>query len=213
MNIAPTRKSEMPSGSVYIKHKKFPYFFVANEGLAGFEDLPGRKVFTLVYLTACLFKGASRMVTLEQNIEEAPTDELFQLVELILMPEELIPYQDSYTLKDLDEIANKLNVTSLATLVRLKHLEYIEHDEFIALKSELYRRYSVFSAQQKKKREKNKDSFRHNITQNILAYQGKAFLRILRDQYRAKKITRRELNRQLAYGKGQVEVKKVFDKL
>ena len=212
-NMPQTLKRADGLTGVYVKHKKFPYFFVANEGLADFEELPGRKVFTLVYLAACLFKGSSRMVGFDQGTEDTPGNELFQLTELILMPEYLMPQQSTYTTGDLDRIANELKVTALAVLVRLRHLEYIEHPEFISLKNELYRRYQVFSSAQKKKRDDRKDGFRHNITRNILAYQGKAFLRVLRDQYRAKRITRHELNHQLSYGKGGVEIERIFDEL
>lgn len=197
---------------VYVRHSKFPYFFISKEGLANPENIPARKVFTLMYLTVCLFKGKSKMVSLQQTIEEG-SDEIYEIVELILMPKNLIPHKSTYTIEILDDIAASLNVTPLALLVRLRHLEYIDLDVFRSLRSELFRRYSVFKDQQKREREEQDKKFRPNKVNNIRIYQGKAFLRILRDQFIAGKIKRREVNRQLAYGKGSVDIDKVFEKL
>jgi len=194
---------------VYVKHNKFPYIFIGKEGMAEPESLPARKSFTLIYLIACLFKGQSKMVSLDQSLGQS--DNLFELTELILMPKTLIPYLNSYSLDDLDAIADNLNVSPSAILTRLHHLDYVGTEQQNQLRNLLARRYSAFLAQQKKKKEKQLKEFRHNVTNNIRIYQGKAFLRIIRDQYIAGKIQRRELNRQLSYGgKGSVEVEKVF---
>ena len=198
---------------VYVRHSKFPYFFIFKEGMASPNNLPARKAFTLIYLTVCLFKGQSKMVSLDQSLSQGghANDELFTITELILMPSNLIPRQDSYTIDDLDSIADKLNVSPRATLTRLSHLGYIEKPESDRLKTLLAQRYQAFSAQQRKKIEKDLKGFRHNITNNIRIYQGKAYLRILRDQYSASKIKRGELNRQLSYGsKGSIDIDKVF---
>lgn len=197
---------------VYIRHKKFPYFFVSNEGLASSDNLPARKVFTLMYLATCLFKGQSKMVSMQQSINEDPGD-IYKIVELILTPAHLIPHLNDYSVDDLDDLSASLNVTPLALLVRLLHLEYIDHNRFIELKNELFKRYGAYKARLKREREEREKQFRPNIVNNIRIYQGKAFLRILRDQFIAGKIKRREINRQLSYGKGAVDIEKVFEKL
>lgn len=194
---------------VYIRHSKFPYIFIFKEGMASPNNLPARKAFTLVYLLACLFKGHSKMVSLEQGVDQ--NDNLFTLAELILMPTALIPQLGHYTINELDSISDSLNVSPRAVLTRLIHLSYIEIPEANTLKSILAQRYAVFSAQQKKKNEQQLKEFKHNIANNIRIYQGKAYLRILRDQYIAKKIKRREINKQLSYGgKGAIDLDKVF---
>ena len=194
---------------VYIKHNKFPYIFISKEGRADPDSVPSRRAFTLMYLTVCLFKGQSKMVSLDQPLSQA--DDLFALTELILMPQELIPHLDTYTLDSLDSIADTLNVSASATLTRLSHLGYIESDQVYTLRAALNKRYAMFFAQQKRKNEQRIKSFQHNPVNNIRTYQGKAYLRILNDQFIAGKIKRRELNRQLTYGgKGAVDTDKVF---
>lgn len=194
---------------VYIKHNKFPYIFISKEGRADPDSVPSRKSFTLIYLIVCLFKGQSKMVSLDQPLYQA--DELFALTELILMPQELIPRLTVYTLDDLDSIADSLNVSASAVLTRLSHLNYIESNQVHALRVSLNKRYSIFYAQQKRKNEQRIKNFQHNPINNIRTYQGKAYLRILKDQFMAGKIKRRELNRQLTYkGKGTVDTDKVF---
>ena len=194
---------------VYIKHNKFPYIFIGKEGMADPESVPARKAFTLVYLIVCLFKGQSKMVSLDQSLGQ--NDSLFTLTEMILMPESLIPRLESYTLDDLDSIAASLNVSPSAVLTRLSHLGYIGSSLRDKLRNSLSQRYSMFFAQQKQKNQKQLKEFRHNTVNNIRIYQGKAYLRIIRDQYIAGKIQRREVNRQLSYGgKGSVDLDKVF---
>lgn len=197
---------------VYIRHSKFPYVFIGKEGMADPESVPTRRAFTLMYLMVCLFKGQSKMVSLEQPLGQ--NDNLFELTELILMPAKLMPQLSSYTLDDLDSISNSLNVSASAALTRLDHLGYVKPAQRDSLRGALLQRYSVFLAQQKRKNEKQLKEFRHNPVNNIRIYQGKAYLRIIKDQYIAGKIRRREINRQLSYGgKGAVNIEKVFEGL
>lgn len=196
---------------VYIKHNKFPYIFIAREGLVEPSSLPARKAFTLTYLLVCLFKGQSKLVSLEQGLRQ--DDTLFTLTEMILMPAPLVPRLNNYTLDDLDRISGSLNVTSKAVLMRLDHLGYIGSEKKNILLNELNKRYNLFYAQQKKQREAQSKDFRHNPVNNIRTYQGSAFLRVLQSQFIAGNIKRREINRQLAYGKGTVDIEKVFEKL
>lgn len=194
---------------VYIQHNKFPYIFISKEGMADPDKTPARKVFTLVYLLACLFKGHSKMVSLNQAIGQE--DSIFELTELILMPADLIPLQSAYSIDDLDAIADTLNVSSSAILTRLDHLGYIKPERRDVLRDALSQRYSMFAAQQRRKDEKQLKEFRHNTVNNIRIYQGKAYLRILHDQYIAGNIKRKEINRQLSYrGKGSVDFDGVF---
>lgn len=194
---------------VYVQHSKFPYIFISKEGMADPDRTPARKVFTLVYLLTCLFKGQSKMVSLNQAIGEE--DSIFQIAELILMPTSLIPRLANYTLENLDSIADALNVSSSAVLTRLDHLGYIRPEKRDVLRAALIQRYAMFAAQQKRKDEKQLREFRHNTVNNIRIYQGKAFLRILHAQYIAGNIKRKEVNRQLSYkGKGSVDLDGVF---
>ena len=193
---------------VYIKHNKFPYIFIAKEGLAEPSSLPARKAFTLTYLLVCLFKGQSKLVSLEQSLSQ--DDTLFTLTEMILMPTTLIPNLENYTVADLDSISDNLNVSSKAVLMRLDHLGYVKLEQKRALSNALNQRYAMYYAQQKQKNESKSKEFRHNTVNNIRTYQGKAFLKILKSQFIAGNIKRREINRQLAYGKGTVDVEKVF---
>lgn len=199
---------------VYIRDKKFPFLFICNEGMAESEDMPGRKIFTIMYLTACLFKGGSKMMSYKDKVKEAPQDELFIITEKILMPQHLIPYQSTYTVEDLRSMSQSLNVTEMAILVRLWHLKYINDNAiFKSLYDELSKRYYINLDIQRKKYEEKQKKFMHNVPQNIIFYQGKAYLRILKSLYGNGQIQRREINRQLSYGRRNIDIEKVFDRL
>lgn len=198
---------------VYIKDSRFPYFFIANEGQANFGDGAGRKIFTIFYLLVCMFKGRSRLVALSDTVVESQDAQIYALVEHILMPEDFIGKQDDYTIDDIDRIAETLKVTSRALLVRLRHLGLIDDSGYRAVLSLLKARYSRYLKQQKILRESGKKRFMPNIPNNIVAYHGKAYLKVLKNLYSNGKVSQRQLNLHLSYGKQTVDTVRVFSKV
>lgn len=196
---------------VYIKDSRFPYLFIANESAANFGDGAGRKIFTIMYLIVCLFKGRSKVVSLNDEIKESSDDNIYAIVEEMLLSEEVLPKQNSYTLNDLDELSEKLKVSARAILMRLKHLDYIEdEDTFWQLMNALRSRYQKYQAQQKKLRNDGTIKYIPNISSNIIAYHGKAYVKILKNLYSNGKVSQRQINLHLAYGRQEVNTSDIF---
>lgn len=198
---------------VYVKDSRFPYFFIANEGQANFGDGAGRKIFTIMYLTACMFKGRSKLVSLEEKLSESKDREIYEIVEEILLPKNDIPYANHYTLDELDDLSSHLKVTARAILVRLKHLKYIDDDNYWRLMTLLKNRYSRLQEEQKRLRKDKGNRYVPNIPTNILAYHGKAYIKILKALYSNGQVTQRQINLHLSYGRQEIKTSELFKKV
>lgn len=199
---------------VYIKDKRFPYLFIANEGQQDFESGAGRKIFTIMYLVVCMFKGKSKMVSLKEIAKESADDEIYQLVEEMLLPLKDLPEKSSYTLEDIDELSTHLKVTGRAILVRLKHTGLLtDDDNYWGLMNALRERFERARAAQRAAIREGRSKYVPNPSQNIIAYHGKAFVRILKSLHQNGKVTQRQINLHLAYGRTEVNTAEVFKKV
>lgn len=196
---------------VYIKDKRFPYFFIANEGQIDFESGAGRKIFTIMYLIVCMFKGRSRVVSLQDLAKEDEDNELYEIVEEMLLPATDIPRFDHYTIDDLDELSSTYKLTGRAVLMRLKHIDYIKDDNYWQLMNILKSRFNQYQTEQRRLRKDGRARlYIPNVSANIIAYHGKAFIRILKGLYSNGKVTQRQINLHLAYGRREVNSNEVF---
>ena len=199
---------------VYIKDKRYPYLFIANEGQRDFESGAGRKIFTIMYLVACMFKGKSKMVSLSEIAKESVDDEIYQIVEEMLLPITDLPKKSLYTLDDIDEVSEYLKLTGRAILVRLKHTGLLlDEDNYWSLMNALKVRFERIQAAQKAQAREGSSRYVPNVPQNIVAYHGKAFVRILKSLYKDGKVTQRQINLHLAYGRSEVKATEVFKKV
>ena len=199
---------------VYIKDKKFPYLFIANEGQLDFESGAGRKIFTIMYLLVCMFKGRSKVVSLEGETKEDANTDIYEIVEEMLLPETDLPKMNHYTLDELDDLSAHLKVTARAILLRLKHLDYVDKDNYWQLLEALRGRFAAHKARQKELRQEGKArTYAPNISANIIAYHGKAFVKILKNLHGNGRLTQRQINLHLAYGRQEVNSSEVFRKI
>lgn len=199
---------------VYIKDKRFPYLFIANEGQRDYESGAGRKIFTIMYLVVCMFKGKSKMVSLNEVAKESVDDNIYQIVEEILLPLNDLPNKNIYTLEDIDELSDSLKLTGRAILVRLKHTGLLKDDEsYWSLMNALKTRFERTQAAQREAIKEGRSRYVPNVPQNIVAYHGKAFVRILKSLHGDGKVTQRQINLHLAYGRGEVRTSDVFKKV
>lgn len=200
---------------VYIKDKRFPYLFIANEGQRDYESGAGRKIFTIMYLLTCMFKGKSKMVSLNDVAKESADDEIYQIVEEMLLPSEDLPEQSSYTIDDIDELSKNLMLTGRAILVRLRHLGYFTDDEaYWSLMNILKARFERALAMQRAAAREGKSHYvPPPVAQNIIAYHGKALVRILKILHQDGRVTQRQINLHLAYGRMEVSASEVFKRV
>ena len=199
---------------VYIKDKRYPYLFIANEGQQDFESGAGRKIFTIMYLVTCMFKGRSKMVSLSEVAKESSDDEIYQIVEQMLLPAIDLPERSLYTLDDIDELSERFKLTGRAILVRLRHLELLpDDDNYWSLMNALKARFDRSQAALKAKTKDGSSRYIPNVSQNIIAYHGKAFVGILKSLHGDGKVTQRQINLHLAYGRSEVNLTEVFKKV
>lgn len=199
---------------VYIKDRRFPYLFIANEGQQDFESGAGRKIFTIMYLVVCMFKGRSKMVSLKDVAKESADDEIYQIVEEILLPVVDLPEKNIYTLDDIDELSTHLKVTGRAILVRLRHVKFLtDDDNYWGLMDVLRVRFERARIAQRVAAKEGRSRYVPNVPQNIIAYHGKAVVKILKSLHQDGKVTQRQINLHLAYGRSEVQVADVFRKV
>ncbi|MEK7625929.1 MAG: hypothetical protein AAB423_01050 [Patescibacteria group bacterium] len=199
---------------VYVKDKRFPYLFIANEGQQDFESGAGRKIFTIMYLVVCMFKGESKMVSLNDIAKESSDDEIYQIVEEMLLPINDLPRKTIYNLEDIDKLSDNLKLTGRAILVRLKHVGLLtDEDNYWVLMSSLKTRFERSQVAQRTAIKEGKSRYVPNVPQNIVAYHGKAFVSILKSLHSDGKLTQRQINLHLAYGRGDIRTSDVFKKV
>ncbi len=199
---------------VYIKDKRFPYLFIANEGQQDYESGAGRKIFTIMYLVVCMFKGKSKMMSLNEVAKESVDDNIYQIVEEILLPLKDLPKKTTYTLEDIDNLSDRLKLTGRAILVRLRHTGLLkDEDSYWSLMNALKTRFERTQATQREAIKEGRSRYVPNVPQNIIAYHGKAFVRILKSLHGDGKVTQRQINLHLAYGRGEVRTSDVFKKV
>ncbi|MFZ2513247.1 MAG: hypothetical protein WAW63_02205 [Candidatus Saccharimonadales bacterium] len=213
-NMPQTMNRARGISGVYIKDKRFPYLFIANEGGLDFESGAGRKIFTIMYLVTCMFKGRSKMVSLNDTAKESGDGEIYQIVEEMLMPLGDLPKKDTYNLGDIDDISERMKVTGRAVLVRLWHVGHItDEDSYWALMNALKTRFERARAAQRAAAKEGRNTYMPNASRNIIAYHGKAFVRIIKSLHQEGKITQRQINLHLAYGRGEVHTSEIFKKV
>lgn len=213
-NMPQTMKRAKGISGVYIKDKRFPYLFIANEGQQDYESGAGRKIFTIFYLVTCMFKGKSKMVSLKEVARESSGDEIYKIVEEMLLPKEILPEKSNYTLNDIDGLSEHLKLTGRAIVVRLKHAGLLtDEDNYWGLMNALKERFERTQAAKKAAAREGRSKYVPNIPQNIIAYHGRALVRILKSLHQEGKVTQRQINLHLAYGRTEVHTADVFKKV
>lgn len=114
---------------VCVKDKKYPFIFLNNKDDTKSFEPEGRKILTLILLTACLAKGRFNPLSYNDQSQNVIQDNVYQIAEEILMPASEVEQLEINTLQELKRESDKYSVTPSAMLMRLRRLKALDRDD------------------------------------------------------------------------------------
>ncbi len=128
-NAMPQQIKNPSFSGFLLKDKRIPYVFLANRQTDEFEEVAGRRIFTLMLLTVMLARGIYQPVVLSDLENETSDSNEYDLVGEILLPKGEMFATNLAHLEAITKYAEDCNVTPSAVVVRSGRLGIISSKE------------------------------------------------------------------------------------
>ncbi|MFC5370765.1 hypothetical protein [Arcanobacterium bovis] len=180
-HVMPQRITKPSFSGFLLKDRKIPYIFLANNSNGEFEEVAGRRIFTLLLLIVMLARGIYQPVALSDVENESSDSYEYDLVGEILLPKEDLIKADPVGLEEMKTLASECKVTPSMVVVRCQRVGLISKEARMQLLDELREEW-----------ENSTSHYRRNPSRwnQVLRYSGHEFTRQMFSALEKGKISR-----------------------